>query len=78
MNRRAHRADCDRDTFSPERRYGELAGKSFHFFREIRDGEPVEGVSDRPGLHAKFAVPTIANGKVYIATQHEVTVYGLK
>src|SRR5439155_23950641 len=52
MNRRAHRPDCDRQALSPERRYGELAGKSVQLFRDIGDGEPVEGMRDRPDLHA--------------------------
>ncbi len=32
---------------------------------------------DVPGLAAKYAVPTISNGKVYISTSSEVDVYGL-
>lgn len=32
---------------------------------------------DQAGLAAKFVVPTIANGRVYIGTQTEVDVYGL-
>jgi hypothetical protein len=32
---------------------------------------------DQPGVSVKFTVPTIANGKVYVPTSTQVSVYGL-
>lgn len=35
------------------------------------------GIRDRGGCANKFAVPTIANGRVYVGTQNELDVFGL-
>jgi hypothetical protein len=44
--------------------------------KELYDSNQA-GSRDQPGRGTKFAVPTIANGKVYIATQTELDAYGL-
>ncbi|MBX7244968.1 MAG: hypothetical protein K1X53_05690 [Candidatus Sumerlaeaceae bacterium] len=38
----------------------------------------MNGEADLPGDRVKFAVPTIANGKVYMGTWNSVVAYGLK
>jgi hypothetical protein len=32
---------------------------------------------DSPGLSVKFAVPTVVNGKVYVGTRNQLSVFGL-
>lgn len=44
---------------------------------ELYNSNQASGNQDNPGLGNKFITPVIANGKVFVATQNSVAVYGL-
>ena len=44
---------------------------------ELYDSNQAAGSADHPGLGNKFITPAIADGKVFVATQKSVAVYGL-
>jgi hypothetical protein len=65
---------------SPERGPGPAvvhAADATDIAKELWNSSQAANNRDRAGNAVKFAVPTIANGKVYVPTSTEVDVYGL-
>lgn len=54
-----------------------LAYDATNLASELYDTDQASGGRDAPGQPVKFAVPTVANGHVYVGTQTELDVYGL-
>ena len=54
-----------------------LAYDATNVATELYSSEQAANNRDIPGAWAKFSVPVIVNGKVYIGTATEVDVYGL-
>jgi hypothetical protein len=49
---------------------------ALHLSRELYSSEMNSG-RDRAGAATRFAIPTIANGRVYVGVKGEVDVYGV-
>ena len=64
------------DGYQPVNNAALYAFDAMDLTKELWDSNQAPGNRDQAGLVAKYALPTIVNGRVYFGTQTELEVYG--